>query len=535
MWLRSAETAGTGDGIARAENDSGASRTDGVGLVRGYLVGMAWRLKGIGLALGASTLGVVLGLLLTSPLTDLTTSIIVVTTYLVTIVGSPLSGLLLWMLTSPFAQWTVNIPLGAGIPDLSPDRFCAAFLCVVVLAQVAIHKRKLAPPTGLDYAAILFLGGVSVSSLGGLAGWRSIQLVFDLYAVPILGYFLAKNLVGNRKSLDVVLNVVLMVGVIAALYSFYEHGTGQILFVDEQPTFFEYKDSGLQVLRGLLGRSDHFGALFSMVIPLTVYLLLNPKSQTGTVAYATALAVLLVALVFTYKRTAWIAFLVSMVTMQAFLPRLRRVSIPVLLVLLLVIGATWGSVSRSSIVTGRLQGQGTAVAGRTEGWTAAFRLWTRKPLLGYGFRQYESVAQAARIHDDHIESEYFDILFSAGLVGFLPYMALFGLMLRDSIRLFRLSGGRQGFFVDRGLVVAFWGLFLGYLINYISARASNAFVSLVFYVLAGAIVGSQCSSMLWLRRGTGGQSRRSSFVAGKGNSLSQAAAPKSGRRPLRKT
>lgn len=469
-------------------------------------------------------LGVLSGLLLTSSLSSLFTSIIGILVYLLVIVSNPLQGLLLWVSSAPLTETAINIPLGAGIPDLSPSRFCAVFLCTLLLAQTAIHKRDLVHFTGADWSAILFLIGVSLSASESPEGWRGLQTVFDLYCIPILGYFLAKNFVCERKHLNMVLLTTLLIGTYAALYAFYEHGTGQILFAPENINITVYADSGLRILRGLFQRNVHFGALFSMAIPINFYLCLKASTRWEKWFYIVTLGILFAGLFLTYRRTAWIATMMSLFVIQGFYPQFRRLFITLLLIFLVVIGITWNSVSQSVVVTERIGSKKSTIEGRTEGWNAALELWTRRPLFGYGFNTYSTVARERGIHDEAIENEYVEVLFSAGLVGFVPYITMFTLFLKDSVNIFRQLKKKghnvAGIFVEQGLMVIFWGILLGYLVVYSTSEANNAFVSTAFYVLVGALVGSQAHYLRWCRgeRVSLAQVLRAGWTASRANS-----------------
>jgi O-antigen ligase len=448
------------------------------------------KLRAPWLGLGVLALGVLLGLSLNSSLQSLAVSIVAILVHVAAIVASPLNGLLLWVASNPFGELYVVIPLGESIPDISLARFCVAFLCTLLLAQTAIGKRDLAPFTTADGVCMLFMLGLGFSTLNGYTRWQSaIQLVFDLYYTPLLVYFLAKSLVTQRRDVDKVLRAVLFVGVYAGLYALYESGTGNILFYKgELPAFTAYKDSGLHVLRGLLGRSNHFGALFSMVIPIGFYLYLKARTRAKKGLYAVALGILSAGLYFTYKRTAWIAIVVIFFVIQWFYPRFRRLFFILLIVFLVLLGATWNTVGESTVVTGRIKTAESNVEGRTDGWNAALNLWAREPLFGYGVGNYGAVARQQRMDDTALESEHLRVLFGAGLLGFIPYVAWLVVILRDSIRLFRSRANGP---VERELVVIFWGVLLGYTINY-AATAANVFsVSIVFYLLVGTLIGSQ--------------------------------------------
>ncbi|MDY7076291.1 MAG: O-antigen ligase family protein [Chloroflexota bacterium] len=455
------------------------------------------------LTLGVIALGVLLGLSLASPLSDLVLSIVGVLIHLFTIVVNPLNGLLLWVVSSPLGELYINISLGESIPDLSPARFCAAFLCTLLLAQTAIRKRDLAPITTTDMMGILFMMGLAFSIMNDISGWQRVaQDIFDRYYIPVLVYFLAKNLVTKQQNLDKVLRAVLIFGVYAGLYAIYENQTGIILFRKSETSFVMYADSGLHILRGLLDRSDHFGALFSMVIPVNFYLYLEAPNRIRKFLYTITLGILLVAIYLTYKRTAWLALVVILLVIQWFYPQFRRLFFILLLVALVVLGATWNTVGQSVVVTDRIGSNSSTIEARTDGWKAAINLWARNPLFGYGLGNYGAVAKRAGVDDTALENEHLSILFGAGLIGFVPYSAWLLSILRDSIRLFRRKrhNGTARLEIDQNLIVIFWGVFLGYLINY-STTVANVFpVTVVFYLLTGAIVGSQARFLIPVRR-----------------------------------
>ena len=60
--------------------------------------------------------------------TELTTSILVIILLLVIVVNNPLHGLLVWLFLHVFIDSWVELPMGAGIPDLSFGRLSRCLL-----------------------------------------------------------------------------------------------------------------------------------------------------------------------------------------------------------------------------------------------------------------------------------------------------------------------------------------------------------------------------------------------------------------------
>ena len=99
--------------------DSGAQQT-----LRRTL-GLIATLRTALMALGAAGLGVFLGRGLLGHSRDLIVSVVATILYAIAILQSWVSGLALWVNTLPLIDLYIKIPMGAGIPDLSLNRFGA--------------------------------------------------------------------------------------------------------------------------------------------------------------------------------------------------------------------------------------------------------------------------------------------------------------------------------------------------------------------------------------------------------------------------
>ena len=444
------------------------------------------------IVLVAILVGVLLAIGLYSPSQSLAIAAAGTSVYFAAIVIDPLKGMVLWLATQPLLRRYLNFSLGEGIPDLSFSRLCLALITVLLLARTATRRRELQPITKFDALVFLFMIAMMQAGSRGLNGMRSMQDVFDLYWIPALTYFAIKNLVTSRRAVHLVLWAVLIVAVYSAIYAFYESTTGQVLFVSKEFERYFYGDSGLRVLRGIWGSNVGFGRVFNMAIPILFYFYLKAPSPSRKMLFTVLLALVFGGMYITYKRTAWIAMVAVLFVMQLFYPQFRRLFILILIVVSIASALNWDRISTSTVYTDRVNSQKSTQEDRTSGWEHALEFWRRSPLLGHGYQQYRNLARSARYKDQAVESEYFEILVSSGLSGFLPYIGLLLLMAYHGYQHYRGRIARS--LADRDLVAVFWGILTGYTITIATSTVGELIISSMLFAVAGAIIYARRSS-----------------------------------------
>lgn len=439
------------------------------------------------LALVASVMGVGLGFGLSSRFQALAVGLYGIGTYCLLIVIDPLKGLILWLVTQPLFDKHLNISLGAGIPDLSLTRFCMALITVLLLARTATRQHPAQPITRFDVVALLFMVGILQCGYRGSRGLLSLQKVFDLYCVPILCYFAAKNLVTSRRAMHLVLYAVLFMAVYTAIYAIYETTTGNVLLKPENTSSYDfYTDANLRILRGIWGSNEGFGRILVMGLPIGFYFYLRTPSAARKVFWAICLGVVFVGLFLTYKRIAWLSTLTVVFIMQLFYPQFRRLFIVLFIVVGVALALNWTDISTSNVYVNRINSKRSTVEHRTGGWEHALEFWRYRPLLGHGLHQYKNLARAAGYEDLTVESEYLHILVSAGLAGFLPYVGLLLLMGYEGFQHYR--GRVEGGLADRDLAAVFWAILSGYALTTATAIITNLMVPAVLFTVAGAVI-----------------------------------------------
>lgn len=439
--------------------------------------------------IGLTTIGLGLGLgwSLTQPASSMIVSVWAALLYLFFLVRTPYQGMLMWLVLYPFTETNINIPLGAGLPDLSPTRLSVAWLSTMLLAQAAVGKRHFPRLTKVDVWALLFVMGVGASVFASSDPISAAKAVLDLILIPILIYYIAKNLIQNRRDLDRFFDILLIIAMYSAAVMFYEHRTGQVIFYHKQFSMESlYYSEGIRIVRSLWGGPHVFGSIYTMAIPITFYRFLRTSKGLARWLYGALMGVLLIGLFLTYKRAAWVSALISFIVMAPFFPAFRRLFLLLIIIASIPLAIYWDQLSQTDLVQERVNTRVDTLNGRTYRWQAAIDLWKQSPILGHGFRRFDDLSGYQAV-----ENYYLHILVSAGLVGFVPFLCFLLLVIRESVKIYRRTPTVPGLWVDQNLIAVFWGAASTYLVKAMTGAQGTAIVNILFYMLIGAVVGSQ--------------------------------------------
>jgi len=467
------------------------------------------KVKGLLIGIAIVGLGMLLGYLVYLPETaELTISVLVVLIVMLIIIHNPLNGILLLLTLTPFIESWVNIPMGAGIPDLSFSRFTVAFLAIFMLARAAIGRLRFARIGLVEVCIIATTLGIMVCAPLSVHPKGVLQTAITMHFVPLALYFFAKNLVQNKDDLHKLFLVIAIFGFVAALYAIYEQATGNILFLPkgESLSWTQYRQGyyghGLLIIRGLLRSGANFGRVLGSTIPITFFLFFENKRATRKVLLAGMIAVQSCGIFFIYNRTSWYALLLSLFILQFFYPQFRKVFFVIVLVAVVALWATWDQVNESTVVEERVNSKVSTLEGRQARWKAGFNMWQAKPIRGWGFDRYQT--ESGRFRTDGysrniraIENDYLHILVASGVIGFLPYLLFLLTPLVNGVRLFfRARAPDWPGFVKPETMAVYWAIILCFAIGSYTQIQTQVLVKMIPFAVAGAVVGTHEG---WLR------------------------------------
>jgi len=363
-------------------------------------------------------------------------SILAIVIMVFIILNKPVMGLIVLVGVFPFVELTINVPMGAGIPDLSFSRFTIAFLAITMLAQAAIGNFRFATPL-ISIVEVCIIGtliGVGISARLSPNPIGALEILISRLLEPMLLFFFARHLVRNKTDLNRLFWAIVLLGFASAIYAIYESATGHILLYEGDTPLEKLATSNpygenLWLLRGLLGTSPTFGRVFGFTIPIAFYLFFEHKSTLAKFLLGVMIVIIFYGLFITYNRTSWYAAIISLTILQFFYTQFRPIYFVIVIVAVVGLWATWDQVNQSEVVEARVNDKTETFNGRTQIWDTAEIMWQEKPVWGWGYGVFQKVSGRYRVDGlsrdfSSPQSEYWNILLTSGLVGAVPYFAL---------------------------------------------------------------------------------------------------------------
>ncbi len=414
------------------------------------------------------------------------------------ILVSPIDGLVLWVMIAPFgeASWTeiwriLNFRMPPGIPDLTPDRLAVAVLSIVFVAQLGIGKRRLQ-----RLRAELFMAAFCImvlpAAVAGFSGLnQSGQLLLDKFITPFLVFVLAKNLYEERDGLDKLGATLSVIGLYLSLMIFYEHLTGQPLFVRVGGSTAYSKS--LRKIISLLGNPAFLGTVLGMIVPIALHQSVRGRSPYRKAFYGGLFLVTLLGNFFVYNRGAWLALAAALLVMLLE-RRYRRILLPIILVGAVLALVYWQVISASAVVTERLSNV-SSVRFRLTMLEVSGKIVRDNLLFGVGLGNF---AYYFFEYGGHWETLAYDlpsphntfvlVLTTMGLASLVPYVLIFLSMFLKIVMALRRSMWDER--VDSALLVAGLAVIAVYTVSAAAVDLYvNVFTSLVFFLIMGTILG----------------------------------------------
>nr|MBC7244132.1 O-antigen ligase family protein [Chloroflexota bacterium] len=404
-----------------------------------------------------------------------------------------LNGLLLWIVLEPYQNfWYLNIKMPKGVPDLSLSRLAIAFLFLIWVAKMAVGKKKLCPPKGVEIFMLMFCI-MAVPSLP--ASWQGIsatmQFFFDRLVIPFLVFILAKNLYEDGIALDKLIAALAVIDIYLCFMVFYEHITGQPLFyvIGRQTVYTQH----LRKIVSLLGNPAYIATVLAMIFPMTFYKFIRASLPSSRAFYGILSILAALGNFFCYNRGGWLALVVAVLILMFFERRYRQILLPIILMVAVLVLVLWQPISKSAVVSERLFGE-TSIRSRMRMLEMGQKMVRDHLLFGVGFDnfsqyyiKYGGYWSSIAVVPPTPHNTYLLVLTTMGLVSFIPYVMLFVSMFLEIVSALRRACKGT---IDRALLLSGWAVIAAYTVSamFIDIYIST-FTSLVFFCITGMILG----------------------------------------------
>ncbi len=401
---------------------------------------------------------------------------------------------LFWLVTAPFARFIhLEIELGRRIPNLTLNRLMVGILLVLFLAQVTIHRRRLARFHWADLYLVVFLGASFLSlSISVVDFAKGFKAVLDLLVVPALVYFLAKNLTTNRNELKSVLVAMMIVGLYLSLLATREQLTGKVWFYPEDRSV-EYSANVRRVV-GLLGNPAFISMIINMAFPWVFYLFLTRGKHP--VLRATVILALFAGIYFCMNRSGWAALVVTLLAMAVLVPESRRFFVMVLVVIGVVAVIYGALILASPVVQERLTAEGP-IEYRMQTWDVAWRMIKDHPAFGVGWESFSHYYSRYDVWDIYLiatptpHNTFLWVTLMGGLVALVPFVLLLAALVSTGLSVYLRAAVSGDPYKQRSLAGTYLACLAGVLVPAVTTDIlSGAYNNIIMFLFIGAFLGT---------------------------------------------
>jgi O-antigen ligase len=389
----------------------------------------------------------------------------------------------------------VAIPQSLPIPAVDGIQVLVQTVAVLAVflvlpSQIALDLRGPRPGSYARLAATLLVATGMIAWIGGILqhgfGLGPLVSLINWIALPAL-MMCGQVLFANRQRLDKLLTFWAMTWAVVSapllVFIFVKFG-GQI-FVDTDRGPFQV------AVRAIFPTWPNY---YAVTVTIAIAVLYSRAiNRRGTTSTWLALGILMLTLILTFSRTAWVAGMVSLLVMTVASGRARKASLVLIVSLcfLLLIASRVPAVRYQFIATftsGTSQQKG--LFERYAYMLEALRLWRESPLVGIGYFRFDQFADVARIAQvagfnaislGSVHNEYVTTLLKGGIIGFSGFIAFLVVATHIFLRSIKIPDTRDWAVVGLGITTI---LVLG---GFAMESFRTLSVSAPYWLLVGAV------------------------------------------------
>lgn len=408
-------------------------------------------------------------------------------------------GIYIWLLSILFFRYKVISFSGSILPDISMERFLFVALLGMFILEAVFGKHKVFRWTLTEYSMSLFLllAVISMVSSGLIikeGGRFKIGELLTGYIFPFFMFFISQSVYDRPEKREGLIKFLILVGIYLGITAMLEH------FNIDKLVFPKYiMDPGFGAhfgrARGPFCQAAVNGTVLGFALCSSFYFLLIHKRKNIWILFSFLLLALLpLAIFFTYTRAVWLASALSFMLVLSFVFKERRVVFISILVILCAVAV----IAMPLILSGDTVANAfdriydhSPIDDRLNLYTVYLKMFKEHPFFGVGFDRFSEVAPD---YYGNVNSVFFryerlnphdtfsNILGEMGISGALLILCVYLSVLFRSIKLYSNTPD------TRNMVVVFWGCVVVYIVNSIFIEMRHfEFVNSLFFIFAGVI------------------------------------------------
>lgn len=374
-------------------------------------------------------------------------------------IARPFEAFLIWIVVGPLTQ-NSNIELGRAIPNLTADRVALSVILASMIGRKIFSRKvghKLDP---VDIAIGTFVSICSINLLltrittGNIAQFtqgvksqetiRTIQVYADHYIYAFATFYIVRNLVDDTRKIRLVLIAIAIIAVYLVPVGVFEHFTGKSWFTETQQV--QWQD--VNRAQGPLKNPAVYGATLGVCLVIFVYLFFQSKDPAKRLLYVLGIIGSGLGEVMTFTRSAWLSPALALLVLAAVYEGKRKVLFAWITAGVVVLALLLPIMQGSRVFQQRVMSD-KPIESRILVTHNAMAMIKDRPVFGFGINNFDFYKWYYPVSVPGIEgyigptshNTFLTILVEIGLLGFIPYLLIFVVLLRYWVATYARASG----------------------------------------------------------------------------------------------
>lgn len=336
-------------------------------------------------------------------------------------------------------------------------------------------KEFLSDKINLSVLIFFICIGMSFFASGPLLS-KSIRAWISKWGEGVALFYIARTFL-SRKQIRTLLLVFVGVTLLVGVDGFYQKLTG----VDFLRGFEPNTIRGVQPVKASFSHHNDFATFLIVMLFINMGILDSLKKTWQKIVAMAIIPVIIINIVYTYSRGAWLALLVVLIFLIFFIPEKKTKVILISLITAFLICLFVTPILRERFMF-ILQKGGDS--GRYWRWQAAISIFKDSPLIGCGLGLFMDIFYKytkAGYHYAH--NCYLQMLAETGLIGFMSFMWMMGCIFFTSLKVFKQE-------LDKMSLGIFAGLTAFLIYAFFDTQFYSLKLSILFWLITAFLVGS---------------------------------------------